>query len=142
MGTHLTLEIQDIGHRGVGIGRHQGKVVMVPFTAPGDTAEVEVVRSHSSYDQARLVRLVEPSPLRTSPPCPYFGLCGGCHLQHLDGARQRAIKARLFREALTRHAGVEETRVGPIIAAPEDLGYRSKIEMHRGPGLPLALGFM
>lgn len=142
MGTRLTLEIQDIGHRGVGIGRHQGKVVMVPFTAPGDTAEVEVVRSHPSYDQARLVRLVEPSPLRTSPPCPYFGLCGGCHLQHLGGARQRAIKERLFREALTRHAGVEETSVGPIIAAPEDLGYRSKIEMQRGPGPPRALGFM
>ncbi len=142
MGSHLIVEIRDIGHRGLGIGRHEGKVVMVPFTAPGDRAEVEVVRCHSSYDEGRLVRLLEPSPARRPPPCPYFGVCGGCHLQHLDGAVQRSLKERLFRDTLKRQAGVDEARVGPIIAAQEELGYRSKLEMHQGPSRQRALGFM
>lgn len=140
--SHLIIEIQDIGHLGVGIGRHEGKVVMVPFTAPGDRAEVEVVRIHSGYDEAKLVRLLEASPIRRPPPCPHFGLCGGCQVQQLDGPQQRSVKERLFRETLSRKAGVDEEKLMPILSPPQDLAYRSKLEMHLCPDHPAALGFM
>jgi len=136
------VEIQDIGHRGVGIGRHGGKVVMVPFSAPGDRAEVQIVSSHKSYCEARVVRLVEQSPLRRVPPCPYFGRCGGCQLQHLELSYQRSLKERLFRETMTHRALVDPGAVGEIMGAPEGLGYRSRLDMHLTRGDKGHLGFM
>ena len=126
----VTVDIQALGHRGVGIGRVEGKVVLVPFTAPGDRAEVEVIRRHSSYDEARLVRLLSPSPFRQEPPCPYFGRCGGCQLQHIRTSHQRALKERLFREIISHQGGVAEETVGQILATPEEFEYRSRLELH------------
>jgi len=137
----LVLEIQTLGHRAVGIGRHKGKVVMVPFAAAGDKLEVEIVSSHKSYDEARILRVLEPSSQRRDPPCPYFGSCGGCQLQHLEIGFQRLHKEQLLREMLRRQAGLDEDRVLPIQAGSMELGYRSRLDLQLLPGNPPRLGF-
>lgn len=126
----LVLEIQSLGHKGVGIGRHKGKVVMVPFCAPGDKLEVEIVRSHRSYEEARILRVLEPSSQRRNPPCPYFGSCGGCQLQHLEITHQRFHKQRILEEILKVQAGVQAEEVLPILWDPMEWGYRCRMDLH------------
>ncbi|MEJ5376183.1 MAG: class I SAM-dependent RNA methyltransferase [bacterium] len=126
----IVLEIQSLGHRAIGIGRHEGKVVMVPFCAPGDRLEVEILKSHKSYDEARLLRVLEPSAQRQDPPCPYFGKCGGCQLQHIAIAHQRFLKERILRDFLQAQAGVPGEKMLPILADPMELGYRCRLDLH------------
>lgn len=126
----LSLEIDSLGHKGVGIGRHRGKVVMVPFCAPGDKLEVEIVRSHKSYDEGRIIRVLEPSSQRRVPPCPYFGSCGGCQLQHLEIAHQRAHKKRILEEILEAQAGIQPDKVLPMLADPMEFNYRCRMDFH------------
>ena len=138
----LTLEIESIGHLGIGIGRHQGKVVMVPYTAPGDRVEVTLNRHHQSYDEASLVRIIAPSASRHDPPCSLFGRCGGCHLQHLDDAYQAKLKADLFRQQVTRSGAVSPGVIRPLLAADKPLQYRSRLEIHVSRTGGHGLGFM
>jgi 23S rRNA (uracil1939-C5)-methyltransferase len=126
----FSVEIERVGHRGVGIAHHRGKVIMVPLTAPGDRAEVRITRSHRTYDEAELVKLQESSRARRDPPCPYYGRCGGCQLQHFDLPHQRALKEMLFLEILTNKAGVSREGIKGILATQEELGYRSSLGMH------------
>ncbi len=138
----LVVNIERLGHRAVGIGRHRGKVVFVPLTAPGDRAEVRITRTHRNYDEAVLVRLLKSSPMRREPSCPYYGLCGGCQLQHLKSSCQRVLKGELFREMVVHNGGVAGERVGEILATPEELGYRSRLDMHVLWATRPLLGFM
>lgn len=136
----IVLEIQSLGHRAVGIGRYKGKVVMVPFSAPGDKLEVEIVSTHKSYDEARILRVLKPSSLRRDPPCPYFGSCGGCQLQHLEIGFQRRNKENLLREMLSRQAKLDGERVLPIQAGSTELRYRTRLDLQLLPGSPNRLG--
>lgn len=124
----LTLRIEKLGHMAVGIGRSQGKVVMVPFSAPGDLLEVEVRRSHKTYDEARILKILEPSDLRRDPLCSYYGLCGGCQLQHLHIAAQRAQKELILREML-RSSAMEGAML-EMASGERELEYRCRLDLH------------
>ena len=122
----LTIDTLTIGGRG--LGRHEGKAVFVPLTAPGDRARCRVTRRHRHYDEAELVELVEPSAARRKPPCPVFGQCGGCQWQHLPYSAQAGWKEQLFAGTLTR-AGVASAEVmRPLVAAPQEFGYRNRMQ--------------
>ncbi len=129
MGHVLRLVIETLGHRGVGIGRHQGKVVMVPLSAPGDELEVEITQSHKTYDEGRILRLLSPSPWRREPPCKYFGSCGGCQLQHLEICYQRSQKEKIFSEMMEFGSGVRREKVRGILFGEEEFGYRCRLDL-------------
>ena len=121
---------------GVGLGRvaHPDDpatkwVVMVPFTLPGERVKARVFRNHKNFSEADLVAVLTPSPKRITPPCPYFGTCGGCQYQNLAYDEQLAWKRRQVEELLKYMAGVE-FHVSPVIGSPVDYGYRSKITPH------------
>ena len=97
------IQITAISLQGEGLGRLEGKIVFVPFTLPGESVEIEIKEDRKTYSRGRLVRVLEPSPDRVTPPCPVFGSCGGCHLQHASPSAQSRIKENGFREAF-RHA--------------------------------------
>ena len=138
----LVVDIQKLGHRGMGIARYRGKVILVPLTAPGDRVEVKITCSHRDYDEAELIRVINSSPLRREPPCPYFGHCGGCQLQHLHFHYQERLKEELFREMLIHQGEVDESRIEGILSPSNEFEYRSHIDLHiRWSGKPL-LGFM
>lgn len=138
----LVITIEKMGARGVGLGRHDGKVVMVGLAAPGDKAEVEIIRRHRHFDEGRVLRLLEPSSLRRDPPCPYFGRCGGCQLQHLPIINQRGLKESLFREMLLHQGLVPEAVIAPLLCTSKELGYRAHLEVHLSPEEKPYLGFM
>jgi 23S rRNA (uracil1939-C5)-methyltransferase len=122
------LRIAQIGAQGDGAGRDEaGALVYAPFTLPGERVLAEV-----SGDRGRVIELLEPSPERAEPPCPHFGECGGCALQHWAQAPYLAWKASRIVEALARER--LETEILPTAASPP--GSRRRLALHARPGSP------
>ena len=137
-GSELTLAIDTVAYGGDGIGRHEGCVVFVPFTIPGETVRVRVVKSQRQWARAEVVALVTASPDRVAPPCPWFTRCGGCAYQHIAYARQLTIKTAQVEEALRRIGKFPNPPVEPARPSPHDYGYRNRITVHVDPP---AIGF-
>jgi len=123
----LELRIESLAKGGEGVGRApDGRVVFVPFTAPGDLVRVAVVARHARWLRGEAVELLEPGPGRTDPLCPLFGVCGGCDWQHLDYPVQLEAKRRILADALERIARVRVPDGFPFHPSPSPYGYRSR----------------
>lgn len=129
------LQIEDIAFGGKGVARRDGKVLFIPFTAPGDTVTANVVREKKSFAEARLTNIVAPSPQRVEPPCPYFGRCGGCVYQHLKYEAQLEVKSKQVADTLRRVGKLTDVPLKPIIGSEETYGYRNRIRVHRAQGV-------
>ncbi len=116
--------VEKLVHGGEGLARRNGQVVFVPYSAPGDRLLVEPLPPKQSMLRARIVRVLEPSSLRSSPPCIYFGQCGGCQLQHLRYEAQLQAKAAVVAEQLHR-IGNLEAEVLPTLPSPQPFNYRN-----------------
>lgn len=129
-GTAAALEtvIEDLDHDGRGVGRVGDKVVFVDGGLPGERVRFRYTKGGRRFDQAVAEAVLEPSPDRVAPPCPVFGLCGGCSLQHLEGRAQVAAKERLLRDNLERMAGLVPDAWLPPIDGPH-WGYRAKARL-------------
>ncbi|HJV33984.1 23S rRNA (uracil(1939)-C(5))-methyltransferase RlmD [Geomonas sp.] len=134
--------IEKLCYGGAGFGRLDGKACFVPFTAPGDRARIRIVKEKSSFLEGQLVGLEVSSPLRVAPPCPAFGVCGGCHWQHLPYQEQLKQKGAIFSESLRRIGKLEADSILPVAASPNCLGYRSRIQLkHARKNGATVLGF-
>ena len=121
--------ISDLSWGGEGIGRIEGKVVFIPFSLPGEVVEVKIVQSKKNYSQGKLVRILEPSPDRVEPPCPFYRECGGCQLQHLALQRQVQEKERLFKQTLEHFLKPKKVLVLPTLQSPGAFGYRHRLQL-------------
>jgi 23S rRNA (uracil1939-C5)-methyltransferase len=136
------LRIERLAYGGAGIGRHEGKAVFVPCTAPGDLVDCRIVREKKRYIEGELVALRESGSGRRTPACPVFGRCGGCQWQHLEYAGQARWKEEIFRDTLVRQAAVTPELVRPLAQAPEEWGYRSRVQFKcRKTEQGLVMGF-
>jgi len=131
------LRIDKIVAGGFGLGRHEGQVVFVPQSAPGDRLLVEPFERKRDFLRAAVVEVVEASPERRQPPCPYFASCGGCSMMHLRLPAQQEAKLQILLESLRRGGGFDFKDEVPIRTGPES-GYRVKARFHvkltrRGP---------
>lgn len=122
------LRIDALAYGGSGVGRLDGKAVFVPLTAPGDRIRCRIVQDRKRYAEAELVELLEAAPQRRRPPCPVFGDCGGCQWQHLPYAEQCRWKERIFAETLQRQAKIDASVLRPLVPAPDEWGYRSRVQ--------------
>jgi tRNA/tmRNA/rRNA uracil-C5-methylase (TrmA/RlmC/RlmD family) len=141
----LVVCVTDLAFGGEGVARHEQFVVFIPFTLPGETAEIRVTEVRKNYARARLLRLLEPSPDRVTAPCPYFGACGGCQYQHLQYDRQLALKRQQIVELLRRVGGFPDPPVQAPIPCPTPYGYRNRIMVRsqwHGPEQRLVLGYL
>ena len=127
----LTLDIDALSYGPYGIGRHDGKAVMVPKTAPGDTVVARVVENKERYSVGEIVRLIKPSSLRQEPPCPYVAQCGGCPWQHLRYEAQLSVKQKNVEDALARIGKLEGFELRPIIPSSFTYNYRRRIRLQR-----------
>ena len=93
------------------MAQYQGCDVFVFGAIPGELVVAEVDRVHRRYAAAHTVEVLEPSPDRVAPPCPYYGPCTGCQWQHLAYGRQLAAKRDLVLDALARVGGLENVVV-------------------------------
>jgi 23S rRNA (uracil1939-C5)-methyltransferase len=88
------------------------------------------VREKKQFAEAELIEVLQPSPERVAPPCPYFGRCGGCSYQHIDYSHQLEIKARQVEQAMRRIARLVDPPMRPMVASPLPYGYRNRITVH------------
>jgi len=122
------IRIDDLDHDGRGVGRVDDKVVFVDGALPGERVRFRYTKGGKQYDQGKLEEVLEASPDRVEPPCPVFGLCGGCSLQHLAPEAQVAAKEAQLLQNLQRTGGLSpEERLAPLDGP--HWGYRAKARL-------------
>ena len=114
---------------GDSLARIDGRVVLVPFTLPGESVRVEV----GPDIHADLIEVIEAAPERVAPPCPVFSRCGGCHYQHAPYDFQLARKVEILREQLRRVGKIDFQGEIDTISGPP-LGYRNRSQFHIADG--------
>jgi tRNA/tmRNA/rRNA uracil-C5-methylase (TrmA/RlmC/RlmD family) len=129
----LETTIDGFSHGGEGVARLEGKAVFVPGALPGERVLVRVVDDRARWALADLLEVLEASPDRVVPPCPFVPECGGCDLQHAHPDAQRRLKTRVVREQLARLGGVPDAPVEDCRAVGPDRGYRTHAQFHAGP---------
>jgi 23S rRNA (uracil1939-C5)-methyltransferase len=123
----LELEIHALSSDGDGVARApDGRVVFVPFSAPGDRVLARVELDRGRFVRARLERLLRASPQRVDPVCAVFGSCGGCAWQHVRYEAQLEAKRAILREALARVGGLAVPEPIPFTPSPSPWAYRSR----------------
>jgi 23S rRNA (uracil1939-C5)-methyltransferase len=123
-----TVVISALDQEGRGVARIDGKAVFVEGALIGERVAIEVYRNKPNYALARMIGLVEASHERVAPPCPHFGVCGGCSLQHLEPLAQVAVKQRVLEDALWHIARVRPQQLLSPIYGPA-WGYRQRARL-------------
>ena len=132
-GRRFTVETGNIGHGGFVVARHEGVVVFVRHALPGErvVAEVTEGREGDRFLRADAVEVLDASPDRVPPPCPFAGpgRCGGCDFQHVALPAQRGLKAAVVAEQLRRLAGLDvDVTVEEVPGAVDGLGWRTRVQ--------------
>ena len=130
-GSECELEIDDLAYKGLGVGRASGKVFFVPFTVPGDRVLIAIEKNLGSYGFGKPVRFLRSSDDRTEPPCPLFGRCGGCQIQHIRYDIQAMWKQKWVSDHLERIGGIHDAVVDSIRTGSALFSYRNKASIHR-----------
>ena len=123
-----SVTIEAVAAEGKCIFHHGEQVVFVPFCVPGDVADVQIVKKKHRYCEGRVVRLVTPSPVRATPRCEHFGICGGCKWQNLPYEEQLKAKQQQVHDQLERIGKVELPTFRPILGSVKIWEYRNKLE--------------
>ncbi len=131
------LHVTAMAHGGDAIGKYQGRSVFVPFAIPGEQLRVELVEDRKHFMRARLLEVLKPSPVRVTPPCPYFGRCGGCHFQHIAYDAQVRIKGLVVLDQFQRVGKFEAPLVFEPLQDASGWEYRNHARFHTTvEGLP------
>ncbi|MEN3112306.1 23S rRNA (uracil(1939)-C(5))-methyltransferase RlmD [Uliginosibacterium paludis] len=135
--------VESLDHEGRGIGRCEGKTIFIEGALPGERVEFESYRRKPKFEQAVMTSLLRPSAQRVVPRCSYFGLCGGCSMQHLETGAQVAAKQRVLENALWHLARVRpDVMLSPIHGPDWGYRFRARLSVHEVPGeLGVLVGF-
>jgi len=125
----VEITIDSLTNLGMGVGRVDGWVVMVPFVVPGERVKARIFRNFQNYSDADLVEVLDASPDRIEPKCPLYTRCGGCQYQHITYERQLKEKTKHVEELLQKLGGIEFP-VDLAHGSPQVFNYRSKITPH------------
>ena len=112
----------------IGEGDLAGKTAFVPLTLPGELVEARIIDDKRSFINAEAETVLELSPLRTPPACPYFGACGGCSYQHAVYAHQLEMKMSILHESLERARIADIPPISSVSASPWH--YRNRVRLH------------
>ena len=120
------VEIERLLPGGVGLAHAEGLTLFVALAAPGDVLRVKIDRVQGTVGFASIVEILKPSTVRTEPPCPYFGRCGGCDFQQLTYEAQLEAKVAMIRDCLHRIAKLEIPGEIEITPSLKQWGYRAR----------------
>ncbi|MBI3094631.1 MAG: 23S rRNA (uracil(1939)-C(5))-methyltransferase RlmD [Rhodocyclales bacterium] len=121
-------DIESLDHEGRGVAHVDGKVVFIEGALPGEAVDYVSYRRKPSYEKAHVLRVLRASSQRVEPPCPHFGTCGGCSMQHLHLAGQTAAKQRVLEDALWHIARLKPEQLLPPISGT-GWGYRLRARL-------------
>lgn len=128
----IEIDIDTIGFEGIAVGRLDGLVHFVAGALPGERVRARITGSKKRFKQAEVVEVLRASPDRRTPPCPHFGVCGGCKWQHLAYEEQARWKRQHVIDAFERLGQIPVDVVHPTLSSPEIYGYRNKMEFSFG----------
>ncbi|AWB43905.1 23S rRNA (uracil(1939)-C(5))-methyltransferase RlmD [Paenibacillus sp. CAA11] len=132
VGDRIVVTIKRLGINGEGVGYYRRKAVFIEGAIPGEVIKATVKRAEPKYITAAISEIEKRSPERVDAPCPVFGICGGCQIQHMSYKGQLQGKEDLVREAFARYAGMENVRLQPILGMEHPWGYRNKAQLQLG----------
>jgi 23S rRNA (uracil1939-C5)-methyltransferase len=127
-GQEYEFYIQKLAFGGAGLARVDNYVVFIKGTIPGDRVIARVFKRKTAFAEARLIRILEPSQQRITPPCRYFGWCGGCNWQTLSYQDQLMYKRQIVAESLSHLGGIGELEIKPVVVSDSIFAYRNKME--------------
>lgn len=124
----VSATIVDLTHEGKGVARVDNKTVFIDQALPGEQVLFTYTQRKRQYDTGTLAQIIEPSPLRVTPGCEHFSICGGCSLQHLDAAQQIHFKQKILIDNLQRIGGISGVNIRAPVTGPA-WGYRRKARL-------------
>jgi 23S rRNA (uracil1939-C5)-methyltransferase len=133
-----SVRIISLAAGGDGFASLDGQALFVSRTAPGDLVTLASVTASRGVLFARAGALIEPSPLRREPPCPWAGSCGGCSWIHLPYPVQLEWKGKVLAGTLRRVGGIDLGEMVAVQGSPREFGWRHRIRLHHRGG---AFGF-
>src|SRR3989454_5532759 len=119
----VLVTIDKLVHGGKGLAHDGAMAVFVEGVLPGESVRIQLERVKKGYAEGRLLEVVTSSPHRTDAPCPVYGQCGGCQLQHASPTAQLELKRDILAETLVRLGGLTDVDVPPFMASPQVYGY-------------------
>ena len=129
-----TLVPTTLTYGGEALGRlPDGRAVFIPFALPGETVRVKILEEKKRFARAELVEVIQPSPDRIEPFCSHFGVCGGCHYQHLAYDTQLEVKGEILRDQLQRIGGFTNPPVKNAVPSARPIHYRNHVQFDLTP---------
>jgi 23S rRNA (uracil1939-C5)-methyltransferase len=140
MPDELQLTIEKLIYGGDGLAHTEGNTVFVPYVLPDEKVRAAVRQRKKKLIHASLLEVQKPAPARVTAKCRHFGVCGGCHYQHIDIPEQVRLKKEILRETLSRLGGVEwEGAIQEHTAEPYH--YRNRAQWAFRDAMPRAFGY-
>lgn len=127
-GTETDLLVEKLTFGGKAMAKVNGLVVFLDRAVPGQLVKARILRKKKQYAEASVIQVLAQAPKYSTPFCPHFGICGGCHWQDVPYEEQLFWKRLHVVECLDHLAGIESVRVHPTIASPVQVHYRNKME--------------
>ncbi|WP_228101357.1 23S rRNA (uracil(1939)-C(5))-methyltransferase RlmD [Paenibacillus donghaensis] len=131
-GDRIVVTIKRIGINGEGVGYYRRKAVFIGGALPNEVVKAKVVKVEPGYLNAEITEIEKRSLQRQDPPCPVYGICGGCQLQHMTYESQLQAKEEIIRESFQRYAKLQELPLRPILGMDNPWGYRNKAQLQAG----------
>lgn len=134
----INLEISHIGrvenlsYSSYGVLKNDGKVIFIPYTVTGDVISYKLLRDKKTFSEGRLIEILNSSPYRRKPLCPYFEKCGGCQWQHVKYDYQLLSKKKITGDLLERIGKINEPPIKEINAGESEWYYRNRVRFQIG----------
>ncbi|MCD6489814.1 MAG: 23S rRNA (uracil(1939)-C(5))-methyltransferase RlmD [Thermodesulfobacterium sp.] len=125
------LKVEKIIFGGNGLARlPDGKVVFIPYVIPEEVLQVKIIKDYGDHAEAEVEKFLEASPYRREAPCPYYGICGGCQLQHISYSYQIKIKEDILFDTFKRLGWKEEISLEKVVSSSKEFNYRNRLRFH------------
>ena len=125
------IKIEKLVFGGSGLGFVDGKAVFVEGALPDEKVLAKITAEKHNYCKAHVIKVLEASPARIHPPCPYIYACGGCQYQHVTYTQELHWKEEQVRESFTQVLKIDPARIEKIRFGRKEYGYRTSITLHR-----------
>ena len=120
------LEINSLDHNGNGIGNIDGKIVFVSGALEGEVVDINVINEKKNFIEAKVSNFIKTSKDRVKSPCPYFGICGGCDIMHMNYASQLKFKQNKMENIINKYLN-EKVKINKIVESNNITNYRNKV---------------
>ena len=127
----LTAHVESLDYEGRGVAHVDGKAIFIEGALPRELVQYQPSRKKKNFETAKLLKILQASSDRTEPGCSFYGICGGCAMQHADPRLQVAAKQRVLEDNLARIGKVTPERIlPPIYAAPWQYRHRARLSVN------------